>query len=477
MLPLTQTSSPIDFALSQYDLRREILSHVPPKNLSERQRHYECSSCLKASACVSKAWNKDAKIIKQQWVEKNFVSLKTYGGLKTVADVIEYIVINKITRVNLYEFKNRVFSDPSAIKLLFEKCNGLQSLSLECNGITDKGLTSISKECSTLQVLNLERNVISDVGLTHIIQKCPNLLSLFLGNTHHVTAAGLPSILENCPNLQVLSLESFFNATDDELANILEKCVNLQSLKLAFTSITDAGLDSIFKNCHDLTSLDLTSLKQITDAGLASIFKNLPKLQSLNLNFTKVSDEGFASMQENSPLQSLELWETQITDAGIVSVLEKCPGLQTLDLLYKPDNTTARGLASIKEKYPNLQMVLENDWAARVNQMIRPPASIETSVVMIGPPASIEVSVECNTGYGNSLVLCGDGGGLSWNPSQGKPLNCHGEKKWTISIPSDVKEFKLVLKTIDGAFKWELDGNHTFNSVQFPLKPKFPNKK
>ena len=187
--------------------------------------------------------------------------------------------------------------------------------------------------------------------------------------------------------------------------------------------------------------------------------------------------KGLLACKKNSPLQSLELWETQITDAGIVSVLEKCPGLQTLDLLYKPDNTTARGLASIKEKYPNLQMVLENDWAARVNQMIRPPASIETSVVMIGPPASIEVSVECNTGYGNSLVLCGDGGGLSWNPSQGKPLNCHGEKKWTISIPSDVKEFKLVLKTIDGAFKWELDGNHTFNSVQFPLKPKFPNKK
>jgi WD40 repeat protein len=89
-------------------------------------------------------------------------------------------------------------------------------------------------------------------------------------------------------------------------------------------------------------------------------------------------------------------------------------------------------------------------------------------------PSLIEVSVECNTGYENSLVLCGNGGGLSWNPSQGKPLNCHGENKWTISIPSDVKEFKLVLKTKNGAFKWEkLEGNHSFSSVKFPLKPKF----
>jgi WD40 repeat protein len=89
-------------------------------------------------------------------------------------------------------------------------------------------------------------------------------------------------------------------------------------------------------------------------------------------------------------------------------------------------------------------------------------------------PSSIEVSVEFNTGYGNSLVLCGDGGGLSWDPSQGTPLKCHGENKWMISIPSNVKEFKLVLKTENGAFKWEkLEGNHSFSSVQFPLKPKF----
>jgi hypothetical protein len=89
-------------------------------------------------------------------------------------------------------------------------------------------------------------------------------------------------------------------------------------------------------------------------------------------------------------------------------------------------------------------------------------------------PLSIEASVEFDAGFGNSLILCGSGGDLSWYPSQGKPLKFYGKSKWAINIPSDVKEFKLVLKTQDGTFKWEtLQGNHSFNSMQFPLKPKF----
>jgi hypothetical protein len=87
--------------------------------------------------------------------------------------------------------------------------------------------------------------------------------------------------------------------------------------------------------------------------------------------------------------------------------------------------------------------------------------------------AAVNLYVEFDTGYGNSLVLCGDGGGLSWDPTQGKPLQCQDASKWSINILSDVKEFKLVLKTNDGTFKWEKGNNRSFNNTHFSQKPEF----
>ncbi|MBS0603932.1 MAG: hypothetical protein JSS60_02725 [Verrucomicrobia bacterium] len=76
-------------------------------------------------------------------------------------------------------------------------------------------------------------------------------------------------------------------------------------------------------------------------------------------------------------------------------------------------------------------------------------------------PASVAVTVEFDAGLGNSLVLCGQGGGLSWKPEEGKPMTWTPGNKWECTIPSDAKEFKVVLKSKDGTFKWEQAMNHS----------------
>jgi WD40 repeat protein len=72
----------------------------------------------------------------------------------------------------------------------------------------------------------------------------------------------------------------------------------------------------------------------------------------------------------------------------------------------------------------------------------------------------IPVTVEFDAKYKNSLVLCGKGGGLTWEPENGKSLTCHGTNQWKITLPEGVEEFKFVWK------KWKKEGGYTYHWEQ-----------
>lgn len=78
-------------------------------------------------------------------------------------------------------------------------------------------------------------------------------------------------------------------------------------------------------------------------------------------------------------------------------------------------------------------------------------------------------TIQKDVGFGNSILLCGEGGDLSWDPALGQPLECVGSAEWKAEVPGCVKEFKFVVKYADGTYQWEPGPNRTLHSHTISL--------
>jgi len=130
--------------------------------------------------------------------------------------------------------------------------------------------------------------------------------------------------------------------TDAGLANF-KNCKNLTSIELTSSPVTDEGLP-YFKDCKNLLRLSLSGTR-VTDAGMAS-FQGCDNLISLNLHFTQVGDAGIACFKSCKKLEDLWIHQTRITDIGLAN-FKDCKKLKTLNLANLP--MTDEGFASFKD--------------------------------------------------------------------------------------------------------------------------------
>jgi F-box and leucine-rich repeat protein GRR1 len=95
---------------------------------------------------------------------------------------------------------------------------------------------------------------------------------------------------------------------------------------LAFCKkITDAGIETLAKNCPSLTTVDLTFCEMVTDFGIHALAKNCSLLKTVNLCFCKkITDKGVIALAENCKLMStIDLTSCKITDVGIDAIVKK----------------------------------------------------------------------------------------------------------------------------------------------------------
>ena len=117
----------------------------------------------------------------------------------------------------------------------------------------------------------------------------------------------------------------------------------LRSLVLQHTRITEAGLAHL----EGLTSLRKLYISgDITDLGLERV-AGLTNLDKLNLAFTQISDAGLQHLRGRLPnLKSLALEHTRVTDAGIPE-LKRLGGLSVLSL--HQTEITVEGIDELKK--------------------------------------------------------------------------------------------------------------------------------
>lgn len=303
--------------LNKPELRIGILSHIPPKYPNKSESDF--SSYLVNFACVSKAWNRDAKIAKQIWVEKNFVPFCTYGGLETGEDIRKFISKRKFEHLNLSE-----------TSLIFKKLPNVR--------INDLILSDILRICTNLHSLDLSYTSITNTIIGDIFKNAPKLKSLTLNYCVTICDDGFLGISEN-NELQSLSLKSCFTISDVGVERIFKIFLQLKSLNLEYTCITNQGLVHIPQG---IQSLSIRNNTKITDAGVNSLLEK----SSLGLQRLNISEVVY------------------ITKVGITTILNKCSSLQALHVSKAQSKRVDLTLAEEKK----IEIVIEESaFAAEID--------------------------------------------------------------------------------------------------------------
>jgi internalin A len=208
-------------------------------------------------------------------------------------------------------------------------------------GCSGPGVTAASvqqlKGLKHLRELDFSHSRISDAALEHV-KEFKELRTLELESTP-ITDAGVEHIGE-LKNLTQLNLRA--TGTTNEGLKHLNKLTKLTWLKLSFSNVTPAGLQHL-TNLKGVTTLILEGPK-VTDDGLQHL-KVFPNLRTLNLGYSVIQGPGLVHLKELPALDALCFYRGKITDDGLQHVAE-VDTLTSLELGCTPITDT--GLVHLK---------------------------------------------------------------------------------------------------------------------------------
>lgn len=145
---------------------------------------------------------------------------------------------------------------------------GLEHLDLQgCAGPTAAiGFSSIAS-CKHLVFLDLSYTQVDDVSLCAIASGMQNLKNLAIAKCEKITDM---RVLTRFPGVESLVLDHCPFVTDEGLDDLARNCLHLSHLSLAFTNVTDVGLEYLSK-CRALRSLRVPYCRQVDGEGVIAI--------------------------------------------------------------------------------------------------------------------------------------------------------------------------------------------------------------
>lgn len=123
--------------------------------------------------------------------------------------------------------------------------------------------------------------------------------------------------------------------TDKGLSSIAKGCHDLRALYVVGCRfVTDALLSALSMNCNNLEELSLQGCTNITDSGLTVLVEGCKRLKQLDLNkCSNIGDIGLSCISKacSSSLLTLKLLDCyKVGDGSILSLAEHCKNLETL---------------------------------------------------------------------------------------------------------------------------------------------------
>ena len=217
-----------------------------------------------------------------------------------LTDLTLELISSHLRKLKVLELSDQSNFSDHTLSLLLASCPNLTSLSINnCDSFTDSALFSISLFGKAIHSLRLSSNPnISEKGFGQLSRK---LETLNLSSNPVVTDELCQNILSSSPNLiyfdasfcpklsmplsdaniQILNLQGCSLIGDSFLEALSQKCPSLTHLYLAYSSVTDKGLEKLVSK--KLKTLDLSRSRMITDYGVKKILESCPSLTHFNL--------------------------------------------------------------------------------------------------------------------------------------------------------------------------------------------------
>ncbi|KAL1983914.1 hypothetical protein VTN96DRAFT_9767 [Rasamsonia emersonii] len=271
--------------------------------------------------------------------------------------VIEYMMDRNPKVKHLQLDAANLVSDTCWRQLFIKLGAQFESLKLSNldSSLDDETIDVMSRQCTNLRRLKLKECWKPGDKSLDAISRLPKLEHLSLEFLRETQCENVVGMIEKLgPNLQTLSLQSFHNADDRLLETIHRQCQNLSKLRLADNAVcTDKGYANLFTDWSNppLRFVDLSSTRDVDNAnpdgpaepvGLASqgfvaLMKHSgSKIETLNISSCRhisraAFEEVFNKDQTYPQLKELDIsFHTTIDDYLVTSIFKCCPAIKKL---------------------------------------------------------------------------------------------------------------------------------------------------
>jgi hypothetical protein len=209
---------------------------------------------------------------------------------------------------------------------------------LSCTSLGDPCILAVAQSCPDLSVLHISNNhKVSRIGLSEILKHCAKLSDLSsMGCSHLIpTVCVRGAAARPLTHLTRLAITNSSAATDASLVLFFRQCPNLTSLDLQNNqSISDVCARSIATHLKYLVVLNIDACYKISNFGMAQIVRECHMMQRLYLHACNATDDIIVLIAESCKnLTHLSVsWCRMITDPSVIALSGGCPFLQELSL-------------------------------------------------------------------------------------------------------------------------------------------------
>lgn len=218
-------------------------------------------------------------------------------------------------------------------------CASLQTLSLSNNFIYGSIPPDLFLSCDTLQELDLSHNNLTGTLTQNFFADCGSLQMLDLSHNH--LTGNLPYGISQCTSLQELHLSSNYfvgqlpldvitSCTNGPCRNVPSASGGLQVLDISFNNLSGHIYDTIFKECGDMTYIDLSSNAFIGEVPVS--IEGCSTLQHLNLSNNKIGSRIPTALGNLNSIKIMDLSGNSLIGPIPDELGYACPTLVKLDL-------------------------------------------------------------------------------------------------------------------------------------------------
>jgi DNA repair protein RAD7 len=283
------------------------------------------------------------------------VNLRFAGQMKDT--VLQYMMDRNLRIKALQLDAVNLISDACWRQLFMKLGSRLESLKLSNldSSLDDETIDMMSRHCPNLRRLKLKHCwKLRDKSLD-TIARLPNLEHLSLELLCETKTENLVGMVEKIGhNLQTLSLQSFHNADDKLLETIHRQCQNLSKLRLADNAVcTDRGYVNLFTDWSNppLTFVDVSSTRDVDNTnpdgpedpvglssrGFIALMKHSgSEIETLNISSCRhishaAFEEVFNQNQMYPHLEELDIsFLTTMDDYLVTLIFKCCPAIKKL---------------------------------------------------------------------------------------------------------------------------------------------------